>query len=98
VRSTSTLNTGAVRDCWMRASATPGTAADRLEQLVGVGEIRARSAPRTCRSIGAGAPKFRIWLTMSAGRNEKVVPGNARGSSLAQLAHVVGGRPVIRRA
>jgi len=26
VRSTSTLNTGAWRDCWMRASATPGIA------------------------------------------------------------------------
>ena len=31
--------------------------------------------PEICRSIGAGEPKFRIWLTMSAGRKAKVVPG-----------------------
>ena len=30
--------------------------------------------------MGAGAPKFRIWLMMSAGRNEKVAPGNSCGS------------------
>jgi hypothetical protein len=31
-------------------------------------------------SIGAGAPKFRIWLVISAGRKAKVVPGKAPGS------------------
>ena len=30
-------------------------------------------------SMGAGEPKFRIWLTISAGGNEKVVPGNRAG-------------------
>ena len=49
---------------------------------VRVGEVRRRgSAPRICRSIGAGAPKFRIWLTMSAGRNENVDAGEARAAA-----------------
>ena len=39
-----------------------------------------RSLPTTWRSIGAGTPKLRIWLTMSAGRKAKEVPGNWRGS------------------
>lgn len=36
--------------------------------------------PVTWTSIGAGSPKFRIWLTMSAGWKKKVTPGNSRGS------------------
>ena len=49
--------------------------------------------PTIWTSIGAGRPKFRIWLTMSAGRN---VEGRARElvrQPLAQSAHVVGGGP-----
>ncbi len=38
--------------------------------------------PLTWTSIGAGAPKFRIWLMMSAGRKEKVEPGKRSGSAL----------------
>ena len=38
------------------------------------------SALRIWMSIGDGAPKFRIWLMMSAGRNEKVKPGKRSGS------------------
>jgi len=30
--------------------------------------------------MGAGRPKFRIWLTMSAGRNAKVTAGNSFAS------------------
>src|SRR5678809_983809 len=33
-------------------------------------------------SIGAGSPKFRICVTMSAGTNEKVTPGNRFGSDI----------------
>ena len=56
-----------------------------------------RSGPVTCTSIGAGAPKFRIWLMMSAGRNEKVEPGKASGSVVAQLPDITGGRLVVLR-
>ncbi len=41
----------------------------------------ARSLPTTWMSMGAGEPKFRIWLVMSAGRNEKVAVGYSRGST-----------------
>ncbi len=34
----------------------------------------------TWMSIGAGRPKLRIWLTMSAGRNANEVDGNSRFS------------------
>ena len=44
-----------------------------------------RLLPRICRSIGAGEPKLRIWLTMSAGGNENVTPGNATRQFFAQL-------------
>ena len=49
----------------------------------------------TCTSIGAGRPKLRICETMSAGRNENVVPGNCCGSHGAQLLDEVVGRSVI---
>ena len=62
------------------------------QQLLGEGAVGLRSAPATCTSIGAGEPKFRIWLTMSAGRNEKVVPGNALRQLLAQLLDIGRGR------
>ena len=35
-------------------------------------------------SIGAGTPKFRIWLTMSAGRKREDVPGKLPRQPLAQ--------------
>ena len=43
------------------------------------------SAPTICTSIGAGRPKFRIWLTMSAGRNAKRHAGEFARQTLAQL-------------
>jgi hypothetical protein len=42
--------------------------------------VAARLEPVICRSIAAGEPKFRIWLTMSAGGKEKVVPGKSSAS------------------
>ncbi len=38
--------------------------------------------PTIWMSIGAGRPKFRICVTMSAGTNEKVTPGKRRGSDI----------------
>ena len=58
----------------------PGMLRIRLSSLLAYAKFASRLAPRICRSIGAGAPKFRIWLTMSAGRNEKLMPGNSRGN------------------
>ena len=40
-------------------------------------------------SIGAGRPKFRIWLTMSAGWNMNIVPGNFLRQIDAELALVL---------
>jgi hypothetical protein len=37
-------------------------------------------------STGAGSPKLRIWLTMSAGRNANVTPGNDCASRLRSRA------------
>ena len=47
--------------------------------------------PAICTSIGAGEPKFRIWLMISAGRKEKVVPGNSTGRISRRCAHIIGG-------
>ena len=44
-----------------------------------------RRVPMNWMSIGAGRPKFRIWLTMSAGWKMKSVPGNSLGSSMRSL-------------
>ena len=55
----------------------------------------ALSGPATCTSIGAGEPKFRIWLTISAGRKEKVEPGKLCGSTSAQLLDIIGGGGMI---
>ena len=41
---------------------------------------RRGSRPTTWTSIGAGSPKFRICVTMSAGMNEKGTPGKRSGS------------------
>ena len=54
-----------------------------------------RLRPTTWTSIGAGRPKFRIWLTMSAGMNEKWTPGNCSASSSRRSSDVVRGRPVL---
>ena len=74
----STFRVGSWKACWMRASATPGIAADPGQQLVGIGPLGRRDRCRrsACRSA-TGTPKLRIWVTMSAGRKEKVMPGTA---------------------
>ena len=48
--------------------------------------------------MGAGAPKFKIWLMMSAGRNAKVVPGNSAGSFVRSVLtkSAVGPWPFLR--
>ena len=53
-----------------------GDAADLAQQRQGIGlGALAGLVPVTCTSIGAGEPKFRIWLTMSGGGKEKIVLG-----------------------
>src|ERR1700681_285086 len=59
-RSTLTLKPGLLGDSWIRASATPGTRRTRPRSSAAYLKFAARSGPRTCRSIGAGEPKFRI--------------------------------------
>src|ERR1700730_9802275 len=91
VRSISTAMTGALRDCWIRASTMPGTCRMRASSRLACSKPAVGSELRTCTSIGEGAPKFRIWLMMSAGRNEK----ETRGKLPAQFAHIVGGRRML---
>ena len=79
-RSTLTFKVGCWNACWMRASAMPGICLIRASSALAYFRSACTSLPTTCRSIGAGTPKFRIWLTMSAGRKAKEVPGNWRGS------------------
>ena len=55
----------------------------------------ARLVPVTCTSIGAGAPKFRIWLTMSAGGKEKVDAGKIARQVFAHGAHIIGGGTMV---
>jgi len=64
----------------MRVSAMPGIVRMRRSSSFAYFWLACWFGPLTCTSIGAGAPKFRIWLTISAGRNENVVPGKRRGS------------------
>ena len=51
--------------------------------------------PTTWMSIGEGRPKFRIWLTISAGRNEKLTPGKSWGKLDAQIVNVVVGGAML---
>ncbi|MNX77314.1 hypothetical protein D3C86_1088530 [compost metagenome] len=48
--------------------------------------LPAASFPTIWTSIGAGRPKLRIWLTISAGRNEKLMPGKASGNAASSLS------------
>ena len=50
-------------------------AAELRQQLLDEGAVRVELGPVTCTSSGEGRPKFRIWLTMSAGRNSNWVEG-----------------------
>ena len=49
----------------------------------------AASRPTTCRSIGAGKPKFRIWLVMFAGWKKKVMSGKLLAQTFAEHYFVV---------
>ena len=97
-RLKSTLSAGFWNASWMRGSATPGTWRIFASSLLAKARLALRSAPAIWTSIGAGEPKLRIWLTISAGRKENVVPGNALGSCLAQALHigVRGGGPFVQ--
>ena len=93
-RSTSTCSSGASKTWWTCTSTAPG-------MLPHAGRRSARrsrsspcaSGPTTCTSIGAGRPKLRIWLTMSAGWKKNVSPGNSPCSAAAQRRQVLRGRP-----
>ena len=88
-RSTSTFSCGERAGCWMRASATPGIAARSARAaLAHRRRLACAFLPAIWMSIGAGAPKFRIWLVMSAGRNAKVVPGKWLRQRAAQCVDV----------
>ena len=80
VRSTLTWSFGWSKGCCMRRSTMPSM---RLRLSISFNAWRrlpSRSRPTIWMSIGAGRPKFRIWLTMSAGRNAKLMPGNSATS------------------
>jgi hypothetical protein len=53
------------------------------------------SLPSIWMSIGAGMPKFRICVTISAGKNRRSCREIIVDQPLAQRAHVVRGRVVI---
>ena len=42
-------------------------------------------------SMGAGSPKFRIWVTMSAGQEIKRDAGEFARQRIAQIADVISG-------
>ena len=52
-----------------------------LPELLGDGEVASRLTPTTWTLIGAGRPKSRIWLVMSAGWKKNVQSGNRWGNS-----------------
>ena len=60
----------------------PGTCARRVASRLAKVRFAATSRPTTWMSIGAGRPKFRICVTMSAGTNENRTPGNRDGSAM----------------
>src|SRR5258708_34878337 len=63
----------------MRASAIPGIALTFASSALAYVRFAARSRPATCKSIGAGTPKFRTWLTISAGGEGKGARGDCWG-------------------
>ena len=52
----------------MRRSTVPGTYRILSISFSAKARLARRLLPITWTSIGAGRPKFRIWLTMSTGR------------------------------
>ena len=63
-----------------------GDLLDRFGQLGGERRVPARLAPVNWTSIAAGRPKFRIWVTMSAGWKKNSMPGKPLGQFGAQRA------------
>ncbi len=86
VRSTFTLIAGSSPGCWMRASTSPRTPRSFASSAFATARFWSSLLPTIWMSIGAGSPKLRIWLTMSAGRNANVTPGNACASTLRSFA------------
>ena len=80
----------------MRRSAVPGTIWIRRSSLSANRRLSSTSYPVTWMSIGEGRPKFRIWLTMSAGRNEKSTPGNCSRQLQAQIMDILFRRSMVR--
>ena len=75
----------------------PGTRASFGSSAAAKRRLASWLRPTTWTSIGAGSPKLRIWLTMSAGMNENWTPGNSLTRRMPQVVHVVRGRAVILR-
>ena len=63
-------------------SAVPGISAIRREISPASAKFfsELRSGPAICTSIGAGSPKFKIWLTISAGWKKNDRSTNCCGS------------------
>ena len=75
-----------------------GNRLDSSQQLVRrIARFACRSYPTTWISIGEGKPKFKIWLTMSAGRKEKSTPGNCVRQLQAQIVDILFSRTMLRR-
>ena len=60
------------------------------------GNSASASRPTTCTSMGAGRPKFRIWLVMLAASKKNVLVGKFLVQALAEPVGVNGGRAVLR--
>jgi len=77
VRSTLTRSAGTRVTCASRTSAVPGIAATRLRSLSAnvYASCSRPGALTTCKSMGAGKPKFNTWVEMSGGKKKNVDSG-----------------------
>ena len=64
----------------------PGILAIAFSICLAAARLPAPFTPTTCTLIGAGRPKLRIWLVMSAGWKKKMQSGNRLGSTSRSLA------------
>ena len=88
----SILSAGPWNASWMRGSATPGTRRIFARSRLAKARLALRSAPAIWTSSGAGEPKLRIWVTMSAGRIGERRARKRLRQLLAQGFHIDGGR------
>ena len=80
----------------MCESTAPGTGADLVRPRPWRRRgCRCTSLPTNWMSMGALMPKFRIWLTMSAGWKKNSMPGKCLGQFLAQLGDVTRRRAMV---